>query len=104
MQVITDFSPYRSRQVPRKHLAQRSIAEQLAQSSNQYVPMKTGDLRSQHTIALDGSTITYHTPYAIYQYKKQYMNYTTPGTGPNWDKVAIRNHGDAIVKAGAKAW
>ena len=59
---------------------------------DKYVPMRTGDLRTNVDIQSD--SITYKsTPYAKIQYYGiingkpiPEENYTTPGTGPYWDK------------------
>lgn len=58
---------------------------------DKYVPMDEGNLRINVTI--DNNSITYESPYARYQYygmredgTRQVQNYTTPGTGPHWDK------------------
>ncbi len=58
---------------------------------DKYVPMDEGNLRTNNDI--QPSTITYESPYARYQYygvredgTHQVQHYTTPGTGPYWDK------------------
>lgn len=55
---------------------------------DKYVPMEFGDLRSNVSIQTD--SITYESPYAHAQYvgytTGPVRNYTTPGTGPYWDK------------------
>lgn len=57
-----------------------------------YVPMEFGPLRSSGNV-VDYETIVWNqTPYAAVQYYTQFQNYTTPGTGPHWDKVATGNH------------
>ena len=69
---------------------------------DKYVPMDTGDLRSVVSMSLDGRYITYEMPYATYQYygsqNGKKWNYTTPGTGPYWDKVMWTAEGQDIVK------
>ena len=55
---------------------------------DKYVPMRTGDLRTNVNVEED--SITYQSPYAHAQYvgvtTGKVKNYTTPGTGPYWDK------------------
>lgn len=56
---------------------------------DKYVPKDTGDLRDIVDIGTD--YITYEVPYAKAQYYgvvngSPVRNYTTPGTGPYWDK------------------
>lgn len=68
---------------------------------DKYVPMDTGDLRRVHTLTSD--TITYEQPYAHAQYVGivnggEVKNYTTPGTGPYWDKRMVSAEMQDIVK------
>lgn len=57
---------------------------------DRYVPKDTGILR--RTVSLTSKTITYEQPYAHAQYvgytkgPVKPENYTTPGTGPYWDR------------------
>lgn len=76
---------------------------------NQYTPKKTGKLRknTQTNISseyIDGLgaaklSIIYKQPYARYQYVNHFMNYTTPGTGGEWDKVAEGEVMDFLKRA-----
>ena len=59
---------------------------------DKYVPKDTGALRE--TVTIDSNSITYEQPYAHAQYigevnGGQVVNYTTPGTGPYWDKRMV---------------
>ncbi len=74
---------------------------------NKYVPMSDlpsrGDLRT--IVDLQTDSITYEVPYAEYQYygmRKDgthvVRNYTTPGTGPYWDKRMVSAEMPTIVK------
>ena len=70
---------------------------------DKYVPMDTGDLRTIVDIKTD--SITYEVPYAHYQYKGEredgthkVKNYTTPGTGPYWDKRMVSADMKQVVK------
>lgn len=75
-------------------LAQRRISDAL----DKYTPMKTGMMRNQKSVALNNTpdgiryTASYYAPYAGYQYNNpggRFKNYTTPGTGDNWDVKAF---------------
>lgn len=72
---------------------------------DKYVPMDEGNLRT--IVSIDNDTITYESPYARYQYygirqdgthEINPENYTTPGTGPYWDKRMWSAEGQEIVK------
>lgn len=70
---------------------------------DKYVPKDNGDLRTIVTIL--PSSITYEMPYARYQYygvredgTHQVKNYTTPGTGPYWDKRMVSAEMQDIVE------
>ena len=57
-----------------------------------YVPKDTGALRE--TVTIDSNSITYEQEYAHAQYIGEVnggkvTNYTTPGTGPYWDKRMV---------------
>ena len=65
---------------------------------DKYVPMSdlesAGDLRT--IVDIQPDSITYEVPYARYQYygvrddgTHQVKNYTTPGTGPYWDRRMV---------------
>ena len=70
---------------------------------DKYVPMDTGTLRENVTLTED--TITYEQPYAGYQYygerkdgSHKVVRYTTPGTGPYWDKRMVSAEMQDVVK------
>ena len=68
---------------------------------DKYVPKDTGALRE--TVAIDSNSITYEQPYAHAQYIGEVnggkvVNYTTPGTGPYWDKRMVSAEMQDIVK------
>lgn len=78
---------------------------------DKYVPMDQGDLRKN--VSIDSDSITYESPYAHAQYvgytKGPVTNYTTPGTGPRWDKRMWSVERDNIVRdvqkyVGGKLW
>ena len=61
---------------------------------DKYVPKDEGNLRT--IVDIQSNTITYEMPYAKYQYYGMredgthvVKNYTTPGTGPYWDKRMV---------------
>lgn len=70
---------------------------------DKYVPMDKGNLRT--IVDLEDSTITYESPYARYQYygesedgSHKVKKYTTPGTGPYWDRRMVSAEIDQVVK------
>lgn len=70
---------------------------------DQYIPKDNGFLRDEHT--LTSNSITYEMPYAHAQYIGEINghpinpeNYTTPGTGPYWDKRMTSVDMPTIVK------
>lgn len=70
---------------------------------DKYVPMDEGNLRINVNIQSD--SITYESPYARYQYygvredgTHKVSNYTTPGTGPYWDKKMVSAEIKNVVK------
>ena len=83
--------------------AQYVLANQVHADMNPYVPMLTGDLRNQSTIAIDGKSIYYNVPYARYQFYIQHSRYTTPGTGPRWDLKAKAIHGRSWARVAGRA-
>lgn len=74
---------------------------------DKYVPKDTGALR--RVVKIDMDSITYMSGYATYQYlgmrddgTHRVMNYTTPGTGPYWDKKMVSAEKDDLVEEVAK--
>ena len=70
---------------------------------DKYVPMDEGNLRSN--VSINNDSITYESPYARYQYygiredgTHEVKNYTTPGTGPYWDKRMVSAEMQDVVK------
>ena len=70
---------------------------------DKYVPMDEGNLRTIVDLS-NPSYIIYEVPYARYQYygmrddgTRKVVNYTTPGTGPYWDKKMWNVEGKRIV-------
>lgn len=73
-------------------LGQYALVNQVHADSNLYAPRKSGDLRIQSSISLDGKSVIWNAPYARRQYYNHFRNYTTPGTGPKWDQKALGIH------------
>lgn len=70
---------------------------------DKYVPMRDGNLRT--IVDIQSDSITYESPYAQYQYKgmredgsRPVRNYTTPGTGPYWDRRMVSAEMQDVVK------
>ena len=70
---------------------------------DKYVPKDTGNLRINVDVRSD--SITYESPYARYQYfgmrddgSRVVQNYTTPGTGPYWDRKMVSAEMQDVVK------
>ena len=67
---------------------------------DKYVPQRDGNLRTNVDIQSD--SITYESNYAHAQYvgftKGPVKNYTTPGTGPYWDKRMVSAEMQDVVK------
>lgn len=62
----------------------------VASMMKKYIPMKTGALR--RSVRIGERRIEWPLIYARYQYYGRIppFNYTTPGTGPFWDKVMLQ--------------
>lgn len=72
-------------------IALRYILQDIHRTANPITPKDTGDLRMNVLKEVSGTRgkIVWQQKYAIYQGRKQFRNYTTPGTGPNFDVIAI---------------
>lgn len=96
--VETDFRSI-ERSLSDKNLkhANRRAAGKFLQRSQQYVPLKSGALRSLGRL-VDHETIEWRgLPYGKAQFFGTngivvFKNYTTPGTGKRWDLVTAGNH------------
>lgn len=80
---------------------QKYFTERCYTYMDKFVPKDLGDLRENVDITSD--SITYQSEYAYEQYKgivngKEVKNYTTPGTGPFWDKRMVSADMKDIVK------
>ena len=68
---------------------------------DKYVPKRNGDLRNNVDIQTD--KIIYMSDYAKIQYEgiiwgHEVQNYTTPGTGPYWDKRMVSAEMQDVVR------
>ena len=67
---------------------------------DKYVPKREGNLRT--IVDVETNRITYESPYAHAQYvgftTGPVRNYTTPGTGPYWDKRMWSAEKQDVVK------
>lgn len=79
---------------------QKYFTERCYQHMDKYVPKDTGALRE--TVVKGTDYIKYNMPYAHAQYvgytKGPVLNYTTPGTGPYWDKRMVSAEIQDVVK------
>ena len=79
---------------------QKFFANTCYKHMDKYVPKDEGNLRINVDIQPD--SITYESPYAHAQYvgftKGPVKRYTTPGTGPYWDKRMVSAEMQDIVK------
>lgn len=82
----------RSRGVGASKKLQRYLAARVKMHCDPYVPMQQGMLKGNVQIAQDGSSITYNSPYAHYQYHGMVM-------GPN---VLTKKGWRSMAKKGGK--
>lgn len=80
---------------------QKYFTERCYQHMDKYVPKDTGALRE--TVVKGTDYIKYNVPYAHAQYVgivhgSPIKNYTTPGTGPYWDKRMVSAEIQDVVK------
>ena len=80
---------------------QRFFTDTCRRYMDDYIPMDHGDLRNEVEMGKD--YIKYNQPYAHAQYvgivnRFPVRNYTTPGTGPYWDKRMVSADMDEVVK------
>ena len=78
---------------------QSYFTDTCAKHMDKYIPKDTGALRT--IIDKGDNYITYESEYAHAQYvgftKGPVRNYTTPGTGPYWDKRMVSAEMDTII-------
>ena len=86
---------------------QAFITETCYKAMDKYVPRRPGSDGGtlRETVDLRTNSVTYETEYAAYQYYGQradgshkVVNYSTPGTGPYWDRRMISADIDKVVR------
>ena len=82
---------------------QRFFTSTCYKHMDKYVPMDEENLRT--IVDVQPNSITYESPYARYQYYGMrqdgthvVQHYTTPGTGPYWDKRMVSAEMQDVVK------
>lgn len=82
---------------------QAFMTETCFKTMDKYVPRRDGNLKNR--VYLTNHSITYQSPYARYQYygvredgTHKVTHYTTPGTGPYWDKRMISADMDSVLR------
>ena len=83
---------------------QKFFQETCYKHMDKYVPKREGNLRTIVDLS-NPKYIVYESPYARYQYygvredgTHKVQNYTTPGTGPYWDKRMWSAEGNIVVR------
>lgn len=81
--------------------AQQFFTNECVKKMDKYIPKRDGNLRLIKDIQID--RVTYESPYAHAQYvgytKGPVEHYTTPGTGPYWDKRMWSANKQSIIRA-----
>lgn len=85
--------------------ATKFLTSECAKAMDKYVPFRPGSGVHLRQYKITGNQIIYDQPYARYQYygiredgTHKVENYTTPGTGPYWDKRMVSADLPNIVK------
>lgn len=83
-----------------KQKAKLALTSQMGKDMEKYVPLRKGPLRANLTITPD--RLSYGAVYARAQFYGtngivSFHNYTTPGTGPRWDRKASKDYMDSWV-------
>lgn len=84
--------------------AKYAMMNDMLKDMQPFVPSDTGVLQQTGVISADKTALIWNTPYARAQFygtngKAVFKNYTTPGTGPRWDKRAKSLYMSDWVKA-----
>lgn len=83
---------------------QKKFTDTCRRYMDKYIPYSgdSGKLHLRENVDIDSNTITYNMPYAHAQYvgytKGPVKNYTTPGTGPYWDRKMVSAEMQDVVK------
>lgn len=82
---------------------QAFMTETCFKAMEKYVPRRDGNLKNR--VWLTSHSITYQSPYATYQYygvrkdgSHKVKHYTTPGTGPYWDKRMMSAEMNDVIR------
>lgn len=89
-----------SRGIGNSNTARLILANDISRFSDQCIPFDTGLLKNNHSIALDGSSITYHQSYAQAQYNrsgKSRSNNNSGLRGGQWTRRAVQAHKSEIL-------
>lgn len=83
-----------------KQKAKLALTSQMGKNMEKYVPLRKGPLRANLTITPD--RLSYGEVYARAQFYGtngivSFHNYTTPGTGPRWDRKTSKDYMDSWV-------
>ena len=81
--------------------AQDAVSNRFAEHMDPFVPKDTGTLADSYVV--DGEDITYTEEYAAYPYgmDDQGTNWSTTGTGSEWDAKAAGTHMDDLERFAA---
>lgn len=73
------------------NLALRFMLDDIDRAARPVTPKKAGNLRNDIVKSVLGlrGTIKWGKNYAIFQEKKKFRNYTTPGTGPHFAENSV---------------
>lgn len=103
IKIRSDLKPLYRKVKNATERGQYALVSQVLADTNKYVPQKYSDLRNSAYISNNNKQIIWNAPYATYQYYNQYKNYTTPGTGPKWDRKAKGAHIKSWQKVARRA-
>lgn len=81
----------------------QALARETARLCDGYIPLRTGYLKNTHTIAADGSRITYTAGYAKKQYYRKTNQRAYPNRGPYWDKRMLADKRWELEQAVSRA-
>lgn len=100
---IKDYTPQVNQTLLQKaNVFLRACTEELVEIAHPKTPKDTGRMRAdvlKQVLGLKGK-VKWMKKYAVYQEKKQFKNYTTPGTGPHFAENAAK---ELVKKTGAIA-
>lgn len=92
VKIIDNTSQISSNTEQRASIFLRTAADEMINISTPKTPKDKGNLRNdilKQVLGLKGKVV-WNKNYAVFQEKKQYRNYTTPGTGPHFAENAAK--------------